>query len=47
MQPEQAMAIDFGPHSNVRNLGTYNNIFYQLSKKELKDLFINNADYLH
>ena len=46
-QPEQAFAIDFGPHSNIRNLGTYNNIFNQLTKKQLRDLFISHADYLH
>ena len=46
-QPEQAFAIDFGPHSSIRNLGTYNNIFNQLTKKQLRDLFISHADYLH
>ena len=47
MQPEQAVAIDFGPHSTIKNLGTYNNIFYKLNKKELENLFINYASYLH
>jgi len=47
MQPEQAFSIDFGPHSSIKNLGTYNNIFNQLSKKELEDLYINLATYLH
>jgi hypothetical protein len=47
MQPEQAVAIDFGPHSSVKNLGTYNNIFHNLNKQELEDLYINYADYLH
>lgn len=46
-QPEQAVAIDFGPHSNIRNLGTYNNIFNQLTKAQLRDLFISHAGYLH
>ena len=46
-QLEQAFAINFGPHSSVKNLGTYNNIFAQLSKKELEELFIEYADYLH
>lgn len=46
-QPTQAVSINFGPHSNIENLGTYNNIFHQLSKRELKKLYIENADYLH
>lgn len=47
MQPEQAVAIDFGPHSSIKNLGTYNNIFHTLDKQTLEDLYINYADYLH
>ena len=46
-QSEQAFAINFGPHSSVKNLGTYNNIFTQLSREELEELFIKHADYLH
>jgi len=46
-QSEQAFTIDFGPHSSVKNLGTYNNIFTQLSREELEELFIEYADYLH
>jgi hypothetical protein len=47
MQPEQAVSIDFGPHSTIKNLGTYNNIFHQLSSEKLKELYIEHADYLH
>ena len=54
-QPSQAMGINFGGEnkdpdkqfSNIENLGTYNNIFSSLSKKELEELFVNNANYLH
>jgi len=46
-QPEQALSVEFGPHSTIKNLGTYNNIFYQLSPEELEELYTEFADYLH
>tara|TARA_B000000557_G_scaffold243607_1_gene224651 strand:+ start:817 stop:1926 length:1110 start_codon:yes stop_codon:yes gene_type:complete len=46
-QPEQALSVEFGPHSTIKNLGTYNNIFHQLSRKELEELYIEHANYLH
>lgn len=46
-QPQQALSINWGPQSSVENMGTYRNIFKYCSKKELEELFINYADYLH
>ena len=46
-QPQQAASLHYGTDAPVKNLGTYNNIFAQLSKKELEELFIEYADYLH
>lgn len=46
-QPEQALSINWGPNSSVENMGTYRNIFKYCSRKELEDLFVNNAEYLH
>ena len=46
-QPQQALSINWGPDSSIENMGTYKNIFKYCTKKELENLFINNADYLH
>ena len=46
-QPQQALSINWGPNSSVENMGTYKNIFKYCSRKELKELFVNNADFLH
>ena len=54
-QPSQAVTINYGgkkedpdeQFSNYELLGTYNNIFHQLSAQELEDLFVNHATYLH
>lgn len=46
-QPQQALAINWGPNSSIENMGTYKNIFKYCSRKELRELFVNNADYLH
>ena len=53
LQPSQAVAINYGggdkksQFSSVENLGTYKNIFKYCSAEELKELFIEHADYLH
>ena len=46
-QPQQALSINWGPNSAIENMGTYNNIFKYCTKKELQDLYVKNADYLH
>ena len=54
-QPRQALTINYGgkkedpdeQFSNYELLGTYNNIFQQLSQQELEDLFVYHATYLH
>ena len=46
-QPQQALSINWGPNSSIENMGTYRNIFKYCSRKELEELFVNNADYLH
>ena len=54
-QPRQAVTINYGgkkadpdeQFSNYELLGTYNNIFHQLSKQDLEDLFVDHATYLH
>jgi len=54
-QPSQALTINYGgkkadpdeQFSNYELLGTYNNIFQQLSEQELEDLFVYHATYLH
>ena len=54
-QPSQAFTINYGgkkadpdeQFSNYELLGTYSNIFHQLSANDLEDLYLEHAIYLH